>query len=125
MVRILVAAGIALMGGAAVGQSLSSLDGVWLARFPGPQGLPREAKLTLSGGTGSYQLLAKNRDDPCLGVQAPVVVSNLTVEGFDLQIQMSKALNGCRDAFWKPRRVDDRNYEGVFPDGRRFVITRQ
>lgn len=106
-------------------QEPSSLNGNWVAKFPSASGQPREAKLVISNGAGTYQLLAKSRDDPCVGREAPIVISNVSSEGFELGILASKALTGCRDSQWQAKRVDDKTYEGVFGDGRKFMLTRQ
>jgi hypothetical protein len=109
----------------ASGQDASSLNGTWVATFPSPTGLPRDARVVISNGAGTYQLLAKNRDDPCVGLEAPVLISNMSNEGFDMAILTSKAMVGCRDTKWETKRIDDKTYEGVFGDGRKFVLRRQ
>ena len=112
----------------AISQDAASLDGTWLAKFPAPSTAfnkgSREAKLVIANGAGTFQLSFKAREDPCIGREFPITISNVSTEGFDIDVQASKVLAGCQNFTWKPKRAEGGGYEGTFPDGRKFVLIR-
>ena len=106
-------------------QDLGSLAGIWNASFSTVTGIPRTAKIVIAGDSGTWQTAALNRDNPCIGREVPIAISNVTREGFGLAVIGSKALQGCPDSAWELKRMDDDNYEGQFGDGRKFVLSRK
>ena len=110
----------------AAAQDASSLKGDWLVKFNGANGIAREAKLTIDGDNGSYQNAFKvSGGDPCLPIKAPTSVSDVSSEGFQLNILGSKSMTGCADWHLIAKRVDDKTYESQWPDGRKVQLLKQ
>ena len=106
-------------------QNVASLAGTWAGAFALPNGQPREAKIVIAGEVGTWQPYAQNRDNPCIGREFPIDVLNVTPAGFDLAVNSSKSLPGCPDGKFQLKRVDDKTFEGQFPDGRKLVLSRK
>ena len=106
-------------------QDLGSLAGTWTATFSTPAGVSRTAKVVVVGDSGTWQTDAKNRENPCIGLEAPIAVSKVSAEGFGLAVNGSNALQGCPDSAFEMKRVNDKTYEGQFSDGRKFVLSKK
>jgi hypothetical protein len=125
MLRLLIACVVSLAPCLSFGQELSSLNGDWVAKFSATNGLPREVLITFKDGAGTYQLLAKNRDDPCIGKVFPTKVDNFSDEGFDFMVLASQAIPGCTNFAWRAVKREGGGYEGVFSDGRKYLLLRR
>jgi len=112
------------LGLSAFAQAPPSLDGRWSVKYPSMRGATIEVNVVVTNGTGTWQALLKNRNDPCIGTEFPLAMTNATAEGVDVVVSGSKALQGCPDFVWRANRVDDKTYEGTLRDGRKFVMTR-
>lgn len=106
-------------------QDVASLAGTWSGAFALPSGQSREAKIVITGETGTWQTNARNRENPCIGREFPLDVLNVTPTSFDLAVNSSKSLSGCPDGKFQLKRVDDKTYEGQFADGRKLVLSRK
>jgi hypothetical protein len=105
-------------------QDASELNGRWVANVRALDGSTREVRITLENGTGTFKLLVKNREDPCLGLEFPVSILEVTADGFEMMVRASRALAGCPDFRWKPRRAVAGGYEGITPIGAKYVLVR-
>jgi len=112
----------------AAAQETARLDGTWRATFHRPDGTPWEAQIAVADGKGTYWVIAKRgsqREDPCVGRKFPITVTNVATDAFVIQIQGSKALQGCPDFRVILRPSDRGDYEGAFPNGQKYVFVRQ
>jgi hypothetical protein len=105
-------------------QDPNPLNGNWIARFNLPNGVSREARLEISGDKGTWQSRASNRNDPCVGKQMPVVVSDFDGQGFKLAILGSQALRGCPDTALDVKREGEQAWLGESPQGLKVLIAR-
>jgi hypothetical protein len=106
------------------GQESTSYNGKWVAKFNAPNGQTREAAVAVKDAGGTWQVFAKNRENPCVGREVPIAVTRATQDEFEFDIKNS-ALPGCEDASIKAKRVDDKTFEGQLGDGRKVILVRQ
>jgi hypothetical protein len=72
-------------------------EGQWTAVFQANT-RPIEARLVISGTTGTWKSFMRNKENPCAGLEAPITVRTATAEELVFDIEQSKALHGCPDA---------------------------
>lgn len=111
--------------GSAFAQASGSLTGKWHANYPSPSGTPREAKVSIDGTSGTWQVTSFDKFDKCVGLKIPLTISKATPNAFTLSLSGSRALKGCADSQWRLKRVDDKTFNVTFRDGRTLVMTRQ
>lgn len=72
-------------------------EGAWQADFIGSTGLPRSGTVTVQGQAGQWDMDTRSRDNPCVGLAAPIAVRSDGPEGLTFDIQRSKVIPGCSD----------------------------
>jgi hypothetical protein len=121
--RVLLAA-ICLIASTAHSQADSTLNGDWVARFPSLTGNPAQVNLKIVDSTGTWQSMARNPNNPCLGRKYPVSVAVTGPDTVTLTVTGSQALAGCDDFKLELKRLSATALEGQFPDGRKVSVTR-
>jgi len=76
-----------------------------------------------SGSTWTYTPIG-GKENPCFKKSFPVTVIAQTDAEMKLQVDGSKALEGCPDFVVEMKRVDEKTYEAQFVDGRRLNFSR-
>lgn len=116
-----------LATGACLAQTAAdSLDGKWTANFQAQNGVAREAKVSIKGDAGTWQLMTArlNRENPCAGKEMPLKVTR-EEDLFKLTMSPSQALAGCGEDFsFRFSRVSDKQLEAKLRDGRVVTLTR-
>lgn len=121
---LLLGAGLCCL--ACIAQEASAPTGAWVLKFRSLNGRDIEAKIVFADNAGTFKLTGRlNREDPCSSIEAPIVLSKLTSDGFEMAIKRSQALTGCQDATLTLKRVDASNYEGKLADGRPVAMVKQ
>lgn len=109
---------------AAQAQAPASMDGDWRGRILLKSGRQLDGRLQLDAAGGSWRVLVQNPGDPCVGILTPVAWRQLDDGRYQLDFQVSKALNGCRDYTIVFERVDTRTLKGRSETGVELVLTR-
>lgn len=100
------------------------LDGNWTAKWSTDKGVPAHADVVIKGQEGTWHRLGGgSRADPCTFRQMPIAV-RATAEEVILELQRSKALQGCEDTRFAFRRVDDKTLERTLQGGQTMRLTR-
>ena len=89
-----IAAALALACGCAAAQSPNPYDGTWKATWEG-RVRPQEAKLVVSGTGGTWKTFARSREDPCVGLEVPITVTEATAERLTFTTDFAKVVPGC------------------------------
>lgn len=109
--------------------SQSTLDGNWNVTFATEGAESREAVVELKGGAGTWTTQArggKEKRDACVGRALPMSIAGDSATGkFDLRLDASSAVAGCRDRKATLQRTDDKTLEGTFDNGRAIKLVRQ
>jgi hypothetical protein len=108
-------------------EMLTALDGNWFAEFSAPNGSPRAAELTISGGSGSWKDFARAgqaKNNPCIGPKYPVALKLRSADEIGIHVDEEK-LTGCGDIYARLKLVGDKTLEGTFADGRPLRFTRR
>lgn len=113
-----------LVSVSSVAQQPVSLSGNWVAKFDTPKGEAREVTIVIRDNSGTWFQQAV-RNNPCTGREMPITVDKVAPDGFELTRSSSKVLAGCPDISYQLKRVDDKVFEGVTPDGRKIQFIRQ
>jgi hypothetical protein len=106
--------------------STANLDGVWRGRIQLPtSGREYQAELNLASNEGTWRVMVKNSNDPCVGLLTPVSWRPAGTDGgIELTFLGSKALTGCNDTVMAFRRVDDKTFQGKSASGFDITLTR-
>ena len=105
----------------------ANLDGRWRVTFSNEGSDYREAELVLKGEGGNWMTYGranKDKKDPCIGRQLPVTTTVSSTTEVNLQINASKALEGCKDRTATLRQIDQNTLEGEFENGRPLKLIR-
>lgn len=116
---------LALVSLASMAQPNTTLDGSWLAKFNATDGKPYEAKVVVRADSGSWQILARAKGNPCVGREMPITINKVEPESFEFGMTGSRVLTGCEDFVVQMKRIDDKSFEGALADGRKLLLVRQ
>jgi hypothetical protein len=112
----------------ALSQTTPEFLGHWYAKSVSPVSgfaLAVELVLAESGSTWTYTPAGgPPRDNPCFKKAFPVTVIDATAPELKLQVDGSKALEGCPDFAVVMKRVDEKTYKAQFADGRSLMFSR-
>lgn len=89
-----IAAALALASGCAVAQSPNPYEGTWKAMWEG-RARPFEAKVVIKGETGTWKTFARNREDPCTGLEVPITITQASPESLVFKTDFDKVIAGC------------------------------
>jgi len=93
-------------------QTPAGFVGNWTATWQGER-RPFEAKVVLTSSGGTWKTAAANRNDPCVGIEAPVAVMPNGDDDAGLRLKFSEALAGCQDVTMSLHKVDDKTLSGT------------
>jgi hypothetical protein len=123
--RVVCAAFLAVAG-SALAQADHPYNGTWRAELEGAaHGVPLEGTVVIEDEGGTWDILARKGNNPCVGREAPITVQQATADELVFEINRSKALPGCQDGMARLRRTDNNTLEGVFDKGRKVRLVRQ
>ena len=89
----------------------STITGKWVANWEA-NGRPMEAHLEIGDQGSTWQALARNRQNACVGIDAPVEVSYVSDSAITMILSFSKALRGCNDVTLRLHKTPDGNIAG-------------
>ena len=78
------------------GQSANSFVGKWSVTWQG-KNRPFQADLVITESGGTWKTFAQNRDDPCVGREAPVEIRTIDTKNLKLSVRHSEVVQGCKD----------------------------
>jgi hypothetical protein len=119
------AAVLALAAGPAAAQPVEGLEGDWKVRITLKSGRQVDAQLQLQASGGTWRTLAQNAGDPCVGMPTPTQWRRIDSGVYELHLQGSKALTGCRDNLIIFQQVDAGTLKGQSDAGAEIVLTRR
>jgi hypothetical protein len=90
-----------------------SYTGKWLAQVTPPSGKTYEANVVIDDKSGTWQAMATNRNDPCVGRPVPIAVLTATADQLSFRIKHAEAIPGCVDSTVRVTRVDDKTMKGT------------
>jgi hypothetical protein len=127
--RLWAGAGTAALALAAAGlaaaQPVEGLEGDWKVRITLKSGRQVDAQLQLQASGGTWRTLAQNAGDPCVGMPTPTQWRRVDSGVYELHLQGSKALTGCRDNLITFQQVDAGTLKGQSDAGAEIVLTRR
>jgi hypothetical protein len=109
--KILAACLLAFVAGVSA-QEAANYSGKWLAQVTPPSGKTYEANVVIDGAAGTWQAMASNRNDPCVGRPVPIAVLTATADQLTFRIKHAEAIPGCVDSTVRVNRVDDKTMKG-------------
>ena len=99
-------------------------EGTWHAKLSGFK-RPIEGTIVLQGQIGSWKFLNKSRNDPCIGLLAPIEEIQSSPDELSFVIARSKAIPQCNNNKAALKRIDENTYSGELNDGRKLTMTRE
>jgi hypothetical protein len=114
-----------LAAGLAAAQAADGLEGDWTARITLKNGRQVNAQLQLQAAGGTWRTLAQNTGDPCVGIPTPTQWRRVESGVYELHLQGSKALTGCRDNLITFQQLDAGTLRGRSDAGAEIVLTRR
>jgi hypothetical protein len=104
-----------LMGCAIVAfaQDAGNYSGKWRAQVTPPSGKTYEAYVVIEDKIGTWQAMAANRNDPCVGRPVPIAVLSATADQLSFRIKHAEAIPGCVDSTVRVDKVDDKTMKGT------------
>ncbi|KLN57505.1 hypothetical protein [Variovorax paradoxus] len=84
-----------------------------------------DAQLQLQAAGGTWRTLAQNPGDPCVGIPTPTQWRRVESGVYELHLQGSKALTGCRDNLITFQQLDAGTLRGRSDAGAEIVLTRR
>ena len=109
----------------AIAQEPNPYNGTWRAEFETKKGSDMEGTIVIKDQGGSWDMLGKANNNPCVGRAYPITVQQATAESLVFKINRAETLAGCKDGTVKLRRVDDKTLEGEFEKVRPIKLIRQ
>jgi len=91
--------------GAVLAQSQNPHDGTWKATWQGAS-RPLEALVVIKGNGGSWKTHASNRSNPCVGREAPIVITAATPDALNFTAKFSDVIASCENFDVEPKRVE-------------------
>ncbi|WPH19880.1 hypothetical protein [Variovorax paradoxus] len=116
---------LAMAAGPAAAQSADGLEGDWTARITLKNGRQVDAQLQLQAAGGTWRTLAQNPNDPCVGIPTPTQWRRVESGVYELHLQGSKALTGCRDNLITFQQLDAGTLRGRSDAAAEIVLTRR
>lgn len=110
----------------AMAQEANPYDGNWAATWIGAKAQRKNvADVVIHGSSGTFQTRHASRNNPCVGIKAPIAVTTATADELVFVIKFSAALGGCKDAEVKLKRVDDKTLKGFRNEKMEMTLTKQ
>ena len=97
----------------AAAQETANYSGKWRAEVTPPSGKTYEAHVLIDDKAGTWQAMASNRNDPCVGRPVPIAVLTATADELAFRIKHAEAIPGCVDSTVRVRKVDDKTMKGT------------
>ena len=116
---------LAMAAGLAAAQAADGLEGEWTARITLKNGRQVDAQMQLQAAGGTWRTLAQNPGDPCVGIPTPVLWRRVESGVYELHLQGSKALTGCRDNLITFQQLDAGTLRGRSDAAAEIVLTRR
>jgi hypothetical protein len=117
---------LACFSSTAISQTAPEFAGHWSAKSVSPvsgAALVVDLVLTESESSWTYTPIG-GKANPCYGKAFPVTVVGQVGSELKLQVDGSKALEGCPDFVVEMERIDTQTYEAHFIDGRSLKFSR-
>lgn len=97
----------------AFAQDAVNYSGKWRAQITPPSGKTYEAQVVIEDKAGTWQAIAANRNDPCVGRLVPIAVLTAAADELSFRIKHAEAIPGCVDSTVSVTRVDDKSMQGT------------
>jgi hypothetical protein len=104
-------------------QTPAAFVGTWKVTWQGAKAM-LEAKLVVSESGGTWKTISYNREDPCVGLEAPIVVDKVNGDEARIRLKFSEAMSGCSDATIRVKKLNDNAMSGTRGKAE-LTITRQ
>ena len=114
--RLALACAGTLLGPWVAAQDSHPYNDTWRVAYTNKAGVAREGKVVINGNTGSWDMIAVRRNNPCTVRAFPITVTAATSTALQFDIQRAAALPGCTDGTARLRRIDDNTVEGGVDD---------
>ncbi|ROZ64933.1 hypothetical protein [Ramlibacter sp. WS9] len=89
-----IATALALACACASAQSPNPYEGIWKATWDG-RIRQFEATVVIKGDAGTWKTSARDRNDPCVGLEVPIVVSEASPQLLVFKADFDKVIAGC------------------------------
>lgn len=112
--------------GAVMAQEGNPYNGSWTAAWIGAKKQhPNKALVVIQGDGGTFQNQHASRNNPCVGIKAPIAVKTATADELVFVIKFATALSGCKDTEVALKRVDDKTLKGLRDGKAEITLTRK
>jgi len=78
-------------------QGQAGFDGSWTVTWEGKRAI-LEAKLLVSGDSGTWKTSSHEKNNPCAGKEVPIRVDERTSDALRLTLRFSEIIPGCNDS---------------------------
>ena len=110
----------------AMAQEGNPYNGNWAATWIGAKAMRKNvANVVIHDSGGTFQNQHASRNNPCVGIKAPIAVTTATADELVFVIKFSTALGGCKDAEVTLKRVDDKTLKGFRNKTMEMTLTRK
>lgn len=103
----------------------TSYEGTWVIKVDGKRAVDLGGKVVIQGQAGTWNVVARQSSNPCVGREYPLVVKSASAEQIVVEVERAKTLQGCKDSTYTFRRTDPSTLEGDFGAGRTAVLRRE
>ena len=115
---------VAMAASSVFARATNPYNGTWTVSFDGSKTADLEGTVVVTDEGGTWKVLARQRQNPCVGREAPISVLKSSADELVFEVNRSAVLAGCRDWKMKLKKVDEKTLSGVFTDGRAVTLTR-
>lgn len=98
---------LAVASTASLADTPAPFVGVWKVKWQGAT-RPQEAKLVITPTGGTWKTYASSSSDPCVGREAPIVLSSTAPDKVTIDLKYSSVINGCSDVKVQFQAIDDK-----------------
>ena len=105
-------------------QTANPYNGTWAILMEGFERQNVEGTATVKDDTGTWSVTASQRNDPCIGRDAPVAVQSAPDE-LVFKVNRSQVLTGCPDFTLRFKKVDEKTMKAQLTGGRSVTLTKK
>lgn len=109
----------------AVAQADNPFDGSWIVSADGKKIADMGGSVVINGDSGTWDIVADARKNPCIGRKYPITVQNASADELVFTVNRASTLIGCKDSTYTFKKVDDKTLKGELGAGRAVSLTRQ
>jgi hypothetical protein len=88
--------------------------GEWRVTWTGKATKPLEANLSITAnGQGTWQTLTKAQNNPCVGREVPIAVTDISDKAIAVRAKFAEVINGCADVNISLQQREDKSITGI------------